>query len=97
MKTRVALVSRASRGIGQAIARKLAQQGHAVAVGFHEHADLVKAVVEDIQTSGRDAFPVYLDVANAELCRQAAAAIRDRFGSLDILVNNAGLTNWRTN
>jgi 3-oxoacyl-[acyl-carrier protein] reductase len=92
MKARVALVSGASRGIGQAIARKLAQPGHTVAVGFHEHADAAKAVAEEIQNSGGAAFPIYLDVADADLCRQAAATLRDRCGSLDILVNNAGLT-----
>jgi 3-oxoacyl-[acyl-carrier protein] reductase len=92
MKTRVALVSGASRGIGQAIARKLAQQGSTVAVGFHEHADMAKVVAEEIQKTGGTAFPIHLDVTDAECCRQAAITIKDRCGSLDILVNNAGVT-----
>ena len=91
MNKRVALVSGASRGIGRAIALELALQGCAVAVGFRHRADVAQAVVEQITKAGGTAFAVQLDVTDAAGCAQAAAPIKERFGSLDILVNNAGV------
>ena len=92
MNKRVALISGASRGIGKAIALELARRGHSVAVGYHERADAAQTVAEEIQRIGGTAFPVQLDVTEPALCNKAAAAVKERCGSLDILVNNAGIT-----
>ncbi|HEY9173578.1 MAG TPA: 3-oxoacyl-ACP reductase family protein [Verrucomicrobiae bacterium] len=89
---RVALITGASRGIGQAIAEELARRGHRVAVGFRERADAAQAVVEGIQHAGGEGFSIQLDVTNAADCNAVAASIRERCGRLDILVNNAGVT-----
>ena len=91
MNNRVALVSGASRGIGKAIALELARRGRTVAVGFRERADAAEGVVEEIQRAGGVGFGVRLDVTDGTACRQVAAEIKARCGSLDILVNNAGV------
>ncbi|MGA2240600.1 MAG: 3-oxoacyl-ACP reductase family protein [Verrucomicrobiota bacterium] len=92
MNKRVALISGASRGIGKAIALELARRGHSIAVGFHERADAAQATAGEIQRAGGAAFHIQLDVTEPASCNQAAAAIKERYGSLDILVNNAGIT-----
>ena len=91
MKSRVALVSGASRGLGRAIARELARRGHIIAVGYREGADAAQAVVDDIGRAGGSAFRLQFEVADGLACQQAAAAVKERCGSLDILVNNAGV------
>jgi 3-oxoacyl-[acyl-carrier protein] reductase len=91
MKSRVALVSGASRGIGRAIAMDLARRGHQVAVGFHRREEDAQAVVEEIQRTGGTAFPMRLEVTDPASCQAAAESIKQRCGSLDILVNNAGI------
>ena len=92
MNKRVALISGASRGIGNAIALELARRGHSIAVGFHERADAAQTTTEEIQRAGGAAFPVQLDVTWPASCDKAAATVKERCGSLDILVNNAGIT-----
>jgi 3-oxoacyl-[acyl-carrier protein] reductase len=92
MNKRVALISGASRGIGKAIAQELARRGHSVAVGFRERADAAQATTEEIQRAGGAAFPFQLDVTKPASCDKAAAAVKERYGSLDVLVNNAGIT-----
>jgi 3-oxoacyl-[acyl-carrier protein] reductase len=92
MNKRVALISGASRGIGKAIALELARRGHSVAVGFHERADAAQATAGEIQRAGGEAFSIQFDVTEPASCDKAAAAVKERCGSLDILVNNAGIT-----
>ena len=92
MSKRVALISGASRGIGKAIALELGRHGHSVAVGYNERADAAQSVTEEIQQAGGTAFPVQLDVTEPASCIEAAATVKERWGSLDILVNNAGIT-----
>jgi 3-oxoacyl-[acyl-carrier protein] reductase len=91
-KTKVALVTGASRGIGRAIAIGLARRGFDVAVNDIERqrADL-EDVVRDIEALGRVALPVFADVSSkAEVTEMAAAVVR-RFGRVDAVVNNAGI------
>jgi 3-oxoacyl-[acyl-carrier protein] reductase len=87
---RVALVTGASRGIGWAIARRLAAEGAVVlAAARGDHA---LAVVEAIRAAGGLAEPVTLDVTAAASIDAAVAMALDRFQRIDILVNNAGVT-----
>ena len=87
---RIALVTGASRGIGRAIAEKLATQGaFVVAAARGEHA---KAVADDIVARGGKAESASLDVTDAAAPEQFVTAALARHGRVDILVNNAGIT-----
>jgi 3-oxoacyl-[acyl-carrier protein] reductase len=86
---RVAFVTGASRGIGRAIAQRLAAQGALiVAAARGDHA---RGVVDDIAAAGGKAEAVALDVTDAVASEQAVGAAIERHGRLDILVNNAGI------
>ncbi|ONI70695.1 beta-ketoacyl-ACP reductase [Actinosynnema sp. ALI-1.44] len=88
---RVALVTGAARGIGAAVAGRLAADGAAVIVLDLDEA-AGKATVDAIEAAGGRAIAVGADVTNAEQITAAADRAVDEFGSLDILVNNAGVT-----
>jgi 3-oxoacyl-[acyl-carrier protein] reductase len=91
LKGKVALVTGASRGIGRAIAYKLAGHGARVGVNYHASASIAEAVVREINMAGGEAFPYGADVRDAMAVKSMVKAITSRFGKLDILVNNAGL------
>jgi 2-dehydro-3-deoxy-L-rhamnonate dehydrogenase (NAD+) len=87
---RVSVVTGAGRGIGAAIAARLAARGDCVAVADVDDtaaADQARRIVAD----GGGAFPVHLDVADPASSRQLVADILGREGQLDVLVNNAGV------
>jgi len=87
---RVALVTGASRGIGRAIAQRLAAQGAlVVAAARGENA---KTVAGEIAASGGKAESVSLDVTEPDAAAQFVAAALERHGRIDVLVNNAGIT-----
>jgi 3-oxoacyl-[acyl-carrier protein] reductase len=88
---KVALVTGGSRGIGAAIARRLAHDGAAVAFTYSTSPDKANAVVRDIEASGGKALAIQADSADADSVRAAVTKTVQTFGSLDILVNNAGV------
>ncbi len=89
---KVALVTGGARGIGRAIALKLAQQGAAVVVNYQSNAGAADEVGAAIQAGGGKAAAVQGDVRDAEAAQAMVKAATSAFGRLDILVNNAGTT-----
>src|SRR5438477_277310 len=86
----VSLVTGAARGLGRAISLALAHAGSNVALGLRDvssAADLVR----EIQSMGRKALPLQMDVTRLDQISRAVQGTVDRFGRLDILVNNAGV------
>ncbi len=88
----VALVTGASRGIGAAVAKSLAEAGFAVAVNYAHNAALAEAVVAGIVASGGRACAVRADVSDADDVAAMFSAVTDQLGPVDVLVNNAGIT-----
>jgi 3-oxoacyl-[acyl-carrier protein] reductase len=90
LKGKCALVTGSSRGIGAAIATRLAADGARVAVHCHRNVEAAKAVIAEISQRGGTAVLVQGDVSNAADCRSLVASAADQLGTIDILVNNAG-------
>lgn len=89
---RVALVTGASRGIGRAIALRMAREGVATAVNYRGDAQGATGVVEAVRQSGGEAEAFQADVADPRAAEALVATVHERFGRLDLLVNNAGIT-----
>lgn len=87
---KVALVTGGSRGIGAAVARRLAQDGADVALTYRSNKDQAEQVVAGIVAAGRRAWAVRADLAEASDAAEAVAGTVAQLGRLDILVNNAG-------
>jgi 3-oxoacyl-[acyl-carrier protein] reductase len=91
LKGKVALVTGASRGIGRAIAERLARGGAAVVVNYSSHAGEAQKVVAEIKAAGGNALAIQADVGRVvEIVRLFDETIA-HFGRLDVLVNNAGI------
>lgn len=90
MSGRVCLVTGASRGIGAAIARRLAEHGGAVAVTDLD-VDGAAALAAELRNAGGTALPFALDVRSSEAIEATVAAAEEQLGPVDVLINNAGL------
>ena len=88
---KVAIVTGASRGIGAAIAQRLAREGFAVVVNYAGDTASAEALVKQIEAAGGKAIAVKADVADAAAVRALFDTAEKTFGGVDVLVNNAGI------
>lgn len=95
LQGKVAIVTGSSRGIGAAIAKRLAKDGAKVVVNYAGRKDAADAVVEAIAANGGEAVAVRADVGKAADVSALFDAAIDRYGRADILVNNAGIILYR--
>lgn len=88
---KVAIVTGSSRGIGRAIALKLASLGAKVVVNYNKGAQAAQEVVEQIKAKGGEAIAIQADVSKFEEAQRLVEETLKAFGKVDILVNNAGI------
>ena len=89
LKGKHALITGGSRGIGRAIALKLAESGVKIGVHYYRNEDAAKDTLAKVQKHGSNGFLVQADVNQAEEIRQMMDRVKREFGSLDFFVNNA--------
>ena len=92
MKGKVALITGGARGIGKAIAMKLASLGADIAVLDAGPLEVSEQTAEELRTLGVRAFAVQCDITKFDQVTEAVARIKEALGGVDILVNNAGIT-----
>ena len=88
---KVAIVTGASRGIGSAVAERLARDGFSVIVNYSGSVEAADALVRKIEAGGGRALAVKADVSDARAVREMFETTVSKFGGVDILVNNAGI------
>jgi 3-oxoacyl-[acyl-carrier protein] reductase len=90
-ENKVAIVTGASRGIGAAIARRLAADGFTVVVNYAGRAAEAEALVAEIEAVGGTAIPAQADISDSAAVARLFDAAQAAFGGIDVLVNNAGI------
>lgn len=89
---RVAIVTGATRGIGRAIAIRIARDGYTVAVNYRGDVEPAQSVCDEIASAGGEAIAVRADVTDSDQVADMVKDVMDRFGRIDALINNAGIT-----
>ena len=92
----VAIVTGASRGIGRAVAKELAEYGAAVVVNYFQSQEQAESLVEEVTGAKGRAIAVHCDVGKADDVQAMVQRTIDEFGQIDILVNNAGVNRDRS-
>src|SRR6184192_1060401 len=90
LEGKIALITGGSRGIGAAIAKRLAADGANVTITYAKGADAATSVVKEIERAGGRAIAIQADAADADASKAAVEKTVAAFGRLDVLVNNAG-------
>lgn len=88
---KIALITGSSRGIGRAIAARLAREGYAVCINYIERADKAGELAAMLGSEGCRAMTYRADVADREQVNAMVAAVKERFGPVSLLVSNAGV------
>ncbi|KWV94044.1 SDR family oxidoreductase [Erythrobacter sp. AP23] len=91
LKGKTALITGASRGIGRAIALRLASDGANIAINYHSNSDAAKEVADQVRGMGVRASDIVGDIAQIGSIPSIFDAVESEFGGVDILVNNAGV------
>ncbi|SAL56028.1 short chain dehydrogenase/reductase family oxidoreductase [Caballeronia choica] len=89
--SQVAIVTGASRGIGAAVARRLAKDGFAVAINYASSSKEADALVAELASKGAKTIAVKADVSKADEVRAMFEVVEQQLGKVDVLVNNAGV------
>jgi 3-oxoacyl-[acyl-carrier protein] reductase len=90
LEGKIALVTGGSRGIGAAIAKRLAADGANIAITYTQGKDTAASVVNEIERAGRKAIAIQADATDADAIKAAVEKTVATFGRLDVLINNAG-------
>ena len=93
LEGKIALITGGSRGIGAAIAKRLAADGANVAITYTKGADAAASVVKEIERAGGKAVAIQADATDADAIQAAVEKAVATFGRIDVLVNNAGTAN----
>ena len=88
---RIALITGASRGIGRAIAIRLAKAGHKIAINYNSHKEDAEEVLDQIQKVGSDGIIIKGDVSKLNEVQNMVKEVEGKLGNIDILYNNAGI------
>lgn len=88
---KIAIVTGASRGIGRAVAARLAREGYALCINYLERRDMAESLRAQLESEGCRAMCFQADVADKAAVEAMAAAVRQRFGPISLLVSNAGV------
>lgn len=92
MRDKIALVTGGSRGIGRAIALRLAKEGAHVAILYAGNGEAAQKTLDDILAQGVKAMAIQCDISSLSAVQEAFSRIRQEWGAVDILINNAGIT-----